>query len=288
MRFKKGQEIIDFVRKKKKKIHNFQSNNVIYDNNIENKRKIKYEKLKNIIIENKINDNGKYDFLSEEIKSKYQITDTENISDHDYCNEALELIKNLKEGLILDCGAGLRKQYYENVINYEICDYITTDVLGVGEELPFKDDSFDAVFSFAVLEHVTNPIKCANEIVRVLKPNGILIFDACFMQPMHGYPDHYFNITPSGAKLLFKNKLLLQKQYVSENFHPIYTLMWYLNMWLTFLPDKDKKEFLNLKIKDINRMSIEEAKKKSFCKNLLENHKKFICAGTRNIFIKEK
>ena len=81
-----------------------------------------------------------------------------------------ETIHRLQDGLILDCGAGRRPIYYSNVVNFEIVAYDTTDVRGVGESLPFETDSFDAVFSFAVLEHVKDPFRCASEICRVLKP----------------------------------------------------------------------------------------------------------------------
>ena len=42
------------------------------------------------------------------------------------------------------------------------------------ETLPFEDNSFDVVFSVAVLEHVQNLDKTMNESIRVLKPGGIL------------------------------------------------------------------------------------------------------------------
>jgi SAM-dependent methyltransferase len=40
--------------------------------------------------------------------------------------------------------------------------------------LPFSDNSFDAVFSHALLEHLKEPVKAAVEIKRVLKPGGML------------------------------------------------------------------------------------------------------------------
>jgi len=87
--------------------------------------------------------------------------------------------------LVLDCGAGFRDMYYPNVVNYEIVAYPTTDVLGVGEELPFKDNSFDVVISVAVLEHVRYPWRCADEIARVLKSGGTLVAMVPFLQPLH-------------------------------------------------------------------------------------------------------
>ena len=76
---------------------------------------------------------------------------------------------------------GRRAVYFDNVVNFEIVPYDTTDVRGVGEELPFRDASFDAVVSIAVLEHVKDPFRCAREIARVLKPGGELICAVPFL-----------------------------------------------------------------------------------------------------------
>ena len=48
---------------------------------------------------------------------------------------------------------------------------------GVGEKLPYADNSFDAVFCCDVLEHVRDLPKVISEISRVLKPNGIFFYD---------------------------------------------------------------------------------------------------------------
>ncbi len=47
----------------------------------------------------------------------------------------------------------------------------------VGEFLPFRSASFDVVFSHEVLEHVSDDLLCAREMVRVTRPGGrIVIF----------------------------------------------------------------------------------------------------------------
>ena len=41
-------------------------------------------------------------------------------------------------------------------------------------EIPFPDESFDAVFSHAVLEHLSSPLVALTEMRRVLKPGGFV------------------------------------------------------------------------------------------------------------------
>jgi len=47
-------------------------------------------------------------------------------------------------------------------------------IVASAEKLPFKDNSFDVVTCFDVLEHVKSPEKMLGEIQRVLKPGGTL------------------------------------------------------------------------------------------------------------------
>ncbi|WP_247235076.1 bifunctional 2-polyprenyl-6-hydroxyphenol methylase/3-demethylubiquinol 3-O-methyltransferase UbiG [Telluribacter sp. SYSU D00476] len=48
---------------------------------------------------------------------------------------------------------------------------------GSGEHIPYPDASFDVVFCCDVLEHVEDLPKVISEISRVLKPNGVFIYD---------------------------------------------------------------------------------------------------------------
>ena len=47
---------------------------------------------------------------------------------------------------------------------------------GVGERLPFIDESFDLVVSLWVLEHLRKPLETFREVRRVLRPHGHFIF----------------------------------------------------------------------------------------------------------------
>lgn len=193
---------------------------------------------------------GVFDYTGEERKDKFNFGETEKISSFFYDELALDIINGLPEGIILDCGAGFRPVYYENVVNYEIAPYPTTDVLGFAEDLPFADDSFDAVFSFAVLEHVKLPFQAAKEMSRVLKPGGTLVVSAAFLQPMHGYPHHYFNMTKNGMQVLFEDDIDVDRQFVTSGTGPISSLTWFLQNWADSLSKQDRKKFTKMKIGD--------------------------------------
>jgi len=73
--------------------------------------------------------------------------------------------------------------------------------------LPFKDESFDAVVSDQVLEHVEgSPQDAINETIRVLKPGGLLVHATCFLNPIHGAPSDFWRFTPDALAFLTKEK----------------------------------------------------------------------------------
>jgi 2-polyprenyl-6-hydroxyphenyl methylase/3-demethylubiquinone-9 3-methyltransferase len=49
--------------------------------------------------------------------------------------------------------------------------------VGVGEQLPYKDASFDRVVCVDVLEHVNDLGQVLAEVARVLKPGGLFLYD---------------------------------------------------------------------------------------------------------------
>jgi len=193
-----------------------------------------------------------YNFLTDEIHREYGIKPTKNISSHNYDCYAQKIIDTYPDGLILDCGSGKRNEYLANVVNFDIVNYDTTDVIGLGEFLPFIDNSFDAVFSLNVLEHVKDPFSCAQEIARVLKPNGILYCVVPFMSPYHDFPDHFYNMTKEGLANLFKPFLEITKQDVIGSGLPIFSLTWFLNEWVNGLKKTSTRDmFINLKVRDL-------------------------------------
>jgi SAM-dependent methyltransferase len=107
------------------------------------------------------------------------------------------------DALVLDCGAGDRSFKDSRYIGFEYLPFELPDVFGDGHALPFADEVFDVVFSQAVMEHMRDPYLAAREIVRVLKPGGLVYVESAFMQPLHAVPYHFFNTTPWGIEVIF-------------------------------------------------------------------------------------
>jgi SAM-dependent methyltransferase len=195
--------------------------------------------------------NSSFNFLSDDLLKYASVESTKNVSSNNYDPVALKIIDTHSKGLVLDCGCGLRKEYYDNVVNFEIVDYPSTDVLGIGEKLPFKSNSFDAAFSLAVLEHVRLPFECARELARVLKPGGVLYVVVPFLQPFHGYPNHYYNMTSAGLKNLFSGHLEIEECGVPLSGVPIWCLTWFLSSYLAGLPSPVADRFKQMKVADL-------------------------------------
>ena len=58
-------------------------------------------------------------------------------------------------------------------------------VAAIGEELPFGDASFDVVLSDNVIDHATRPLAIVDELVRVLRPGGVLYFTVNVHHPVY-------------------------------------------------------------------------------------------------------
>jgi uncharacterized protein YbaR (Trm112 family) len=103
------------------------------------------------------------------------------------------------DALLLNVGAG-EEWYGENVVNLDIRDGPSINVVGAAEQLPFLDASFDACVLQAVLEHVRSGRRVLEEVHRVLKPRGSVLVDAPFVYTYHPAPRDYRRFTEEGLR----------------------------------------------------------------------------------------
>lgn len=224
---------------------------------------------------------GALNLISPELVEQFNLTPTPNVSAHIYDGIAQNIIK--KGGMVLDCGSGKKDLLFDNLVQMEIVDYENVDVLGVNQSLPFKDASFDAVFSLAVLEHVDQPFDCAAEIIRVLKPGGRLYVGVPFLQREHGYPHHYFGMTRMGLQRLFKDKIDIESHCVPLSGHPIWALWMTLQSYRDGLEGEDRQNFHNLRVSDFLSSSPRDLLGEPWVQNLSEEARWTIATTTQLI-----
>lgn len=100
---------------------------------------------------------------------------------------------------ILDVGVGLGRvlapltQYDRHGIDISM-DYLKqARAKGIAaiysriEDMPYKDETFDAVVTTDVLEHVFDLAACTRQLLRVLKPGGLLILRVPFKEDLDVY-----------------------------------------------------------------------------------------------------
>ncbi len=91
------------------------------------------------------------------------------------------------------------------VIETDVCLGRNTKVIADGHDLPFLDDSMDAVVIQAVLEHVLDPFRCVAELFRVLKSQGLVYAETPFLYPVHLGPYDFTRFSLNGHRRLFRN-----------------------------------------------------------------------------------
>lgn len=118
-------------------------------------------------------------------------------------------------GRVLDVGCG--QSPYKFLLNSEHTEYSGIDIFEAdsfdyynrditpfnGIDIPFDDDTFDALICTEVLEHVPHYQALIDEMHRVLKKGGIGIVTVPWSARYHYIPYDFFRYTPSSLKTMF-------------------------------------------------------------------------------------
>ena len=103
---------------------------------------------------------------------------------------------------VVNLGAGTT-QLHPDMIHVDFVDFPHMDlVTDLGEPLPLKDDSVDAVLCLYVLEHLRDPGQLVREVARVLRPGGVFYVTVPFLYPLHEAPGDFSRWTLPGLENL--------------------------------------------------------------------------------------
>ena len=159
--------------------------------------------------------------------------------------------------------------------DFEIGNLCTSCNFGVANinDIPFKESSLDAVICSEVLEHVDSPEQSVKELIRVLKPGGILALSVPRYLPelICWKLSKEYSQTPGGHVRIFRHNQLknLGKdfglEYLSFHWaHGLHSPYWWLQC--LFWNTKDK----SLIIKQYHRLLVWDLMKRPFFTRILE------------------
>ena len=152
--------------------------------------------------------------IFDEKKGKFSIDWRET---HSYIAATLQLeavldASKYAKGKLLDVGCGSKPFLHVfdgKVKSYTGIDMPSTrhlnreiDAFSSGQELPFKNGSFDTILTTSVLEHVEEPQRMFNEMHRVLKKGSCLILTTPCQYGLHEQPYDYFRYTKYSLRMM--------------------------------------------------------------------------------------
>ena len=131
--------------------------------------------------------------------------------------------------------------------NWAVCEafmreYRSTDIVNIGEDmgkyLPEHIRCYDidecditktplpnmhhTIICSDVFEHLYDPVRAAENIVKSLKPGGYLFFSAPSIWPEHNKPIDTYRYTETAIKWLFRDLKQLRCWKTREDPHPVY------------------------------------------------------------------
>ncbi len=167
----------------------------------------------------------------------------------------------IEKNLIIDIGGGLRVDgnrnnriekesewllpYIKNA-DYKVLDKIpdyNPDIVADAHNLPFDDNSIDAIICIAVLEHVEDPQKVSREIYRTLKPGGFCFLYVPFLyyyHPMEGYYKDFFRFTKDGILYLTRDFKTVEIENVRGSASTVANLLPFFSKRTSFFDWIDK------------------------------------------------
>ncbi len=110
------------------------------------------------------------------------------------------------DALTLDVGssAGFYATLFPRRVALDVRRARGVQVVGDAMALCFADGTFEVVLCTEVLEHLPDPQRGLDEMLRVLRPGGTLLLTTRFLFPIHDAPGDFFRFTRYGLQHLLR------------------------------------------------------------------------------------
>ncbi|MBI5045437.1 MAG: methyltransferase domain-containing protein [Candidatus Niyogibacteria bacterium] len=109
---------------------------------------------------------------------------------------------NTQDKIIINIGSGISRPH-PAALNLDIFPFKNVDIVASATALPFKDNSVDMIISESTLEHIPDGETAIKEIMRTVKPGGMVYITIPFLMPFHASPNDYMRLTHEGLKQKF-------------------------------------------------------------------------------------
>ena len=105
-----------------------------------------------------------------------------------------QLLRDTPEAVVLVVGCGdegvgihhLHSAPHITLVELDVRWATSVNIIGDAQQLPFANETFDAVVLQGVLEHVLDLFEVEKEVFRTLKAAGLVYCELPFLQPNHG------------------------------------------------------------------------------------------------------
>jgi SAM-dependent methyltransferase len=187
----------------------------------------------------------------------FRLEDYQNESANNSVAAFDQMVQTMPGELFLDLGCGRRAHKFENCLYLEVYPSVSADVIVDADcTYPILDNSFAGIGCFAVLEHTRKPWLVVQEMRRMLKPGGRVFIDWPFLQPVHGYPSHFFNATREGLTSIFEDEgFKVLHAFTGAHQTAAYTIWWILGRFAHQIADEGlRREFHQLRVTDLIKM----------------------------------
>jgi SAM-dependent methyltransferase len=121
-------------------------------------------------------------------------------------------LRTVASGALLDVGSGTMP--FRSSVTGLVEEYHSLDIERRVPDVDFVADirdmrsvgsgNYDVVLCSQVLEHVAEPGKAIEEIMRILRPGGRLVLTVPFLSRLHEEPFDYFRFTEYGLRVLLE------------------------------------------------------------------------------------